>query len=165
MNKIMVVIAAAFLLVPATHSLNTTTITFGPYTQNVSNDSITIVWETSMATSINSVKYWNGEERYTVYDNSTSTHHEIRISPPFSTGYYSVSSDDVSSNEYEFELASHCYETGEFRCVMYGDSRGHWDNWKHAKEVANAINKEKPDIVIHGGDMVGDGADIGQWNA
>ncbi|MCD6573690.1 MAG: metallophosphoesterase, partial [Thermoplasmata archaeon] len=164
MKKIIIPLLAISFLIPPNHSLKNVNISIEPYTQNVSNDSITIVWETDVATSINYVEYWNDEQKYVAYDNTTSIHHEITISPSFSSGYYRVSSDGVKSKEYRFKLARYCYETGKFRCIIYGDSRGKWDNWKHAKEVASAINMEKPDIVIHCGDLVEDGRETEQWD-
>ena len=138
----------------------------GPYTQNVSNDSITIVWETSMPTSNNSVEY--GENKsygYIKYGLHSTNHHEITINPPFSSGHYRVISDGIKSNDFKFKLASYCHTTKKFKCVIFGDSRGTWDNWKHAKEVANAVNAEHPDIVIHGGDMVAYGESRQQWDS
>jgi len=139
-------------------------IVFGPYTQNVTNESITIVWETSASTTNNSVEYGKNESYGFAKYGDSGYHHEITISPPFTSGHYRVVSDGVTSRDFKFELASHCYEKGHFKAVIFGDSRGAWDNWAHAKEVANAVNAEHPDIVIHGGDMVGDGASPEQWN-
>lgn len=91
MKKIIIpLLAISFLILP-NHSLKNVNISIGPYTQNVSNDSITIVWETDVATSINYVEYWNDEQKYVAYDNTTSIHHEITISPSFSSatiGYH-----------------------------------------------------------------------------
>jgi len=139
-------------------------IVFGPYTQNVTNSSITIVWETDFIASNNSVEYGESESYDFVQYGGSGYHHEIVISPTFSKGHYRVNSDGVKSKDFEFELASSCYDKGYFKVVMFGDSRGTWDNWAHAKEVADAVNREKPDIVIHGGDMVGDGTSPDQWN-
>ncbi len=139
------------------------TIIVGPYTQNVSNESITILWETNVATLNNSVLYWNDSLEYIAYGEENTKHHEVRISPPFSHGYYKVISDGVESKAHEFKLASYCYSKKYFKCIIYGDSRGVWDNWKNATRVANAINREKPDIVIHGGDMVSNGRIEKQW--
>ncbi len=140
-------------------------IVVGPYTQNATYDSITVVWETSTQTDNNSVEYGeNSSYGYYICESSSSYHHEITISPPFTSGHYRVISDEEKSNDFEFELASNCLITKQFKCVIFGDSRGAWDNWMHAKEVANAVNAESPNFVIHGGDMVGDGTSQEQWN-
>ena len=57
MKKIIIPLLAISFLIPPNHSLKNVNISIGPYTQNVSNDSITIVWETDVATSINYVEY------------------------------------------------------------------------------------------------------------
>jgi len=138
----------------------------GPYTQNVTNNSITIVWESSIPTINNRVKYGeNTSYGYVEYGSSDTIHHEITISPPFTSGHYKVVSDGMESGDFEFRLASHCYNTQEFKCVIFGDSRGTWDNYVHATEVANAVNAESPNFAIHGGDMVDDGRVQIQWDS
>jgi hypothetical protein len=138
----------------------------GPYTQNVTNTSITILWETDIPTTNNSVEY--GETSgygYVEYGASDTDHHEITIHPAFTAGHYKVVSDSVESGDFEFKLASHCYSTQEFKCVVYGDSRGVWDNWSMATQVANAVNVENPDFVMHSGDMVYDGLNEWEWTS
>ena len=136
----------------------------GPYTQNVTDDSITIVWETSFSATNNSVEYGENESYGHIAYAGGGYHHEVTIHPPSSTGHYRVISDGEKSGDFEFELASNCLSTGHFKAVIFGDSRGTWDNWVHSKEVSDAVNAEHPDIVIHGGDMVADGASRGQWD-
>ena len=145
-------------------SFSSQEIVLGPYTQNVTDNSITVVWETSAATTNNSVEYWENESHLFVKYSPSGYHHEVVITPTFSRGYYRVASDGVKSRAFEFELASNCYNRGYFKTVIFGDSRGTWDNWVHAKEASDAVNREHPDIVIHGGDMVGNGSSIEQWN-
>jgi parallel beta-helix repeat protein len=136
-------------------------IDIGPYTQNVTNNSITIVWETNIPSMNNTVVY--GETSscgYTTYGITNSCHHEITIHPPFTVGWYKVVSDGIESGDFEFHLTDHCYTTKKFIGVFYGDSR---TNIPQATKVANAINVEHPDIVIHGGDMVANGNILQQW--
>ena len=141
-------------------------IVVGPYTQNVTNNSITILWETDIPTTNNSVEYGeNTSYGFIEYGPSGGRHHEITIYPPFTSGHYKVVSDGIESNDFEFKLASHCYITQGYKCVIFGDSRGVWDNWRHATEVANVVNAEHPDFVIHGGDMVRDGRVQTQWDS
>jgi len=136
------------------------TFTVGPYTQNVTNNSITILWETSTPTRYNIVEYGeNTSYGYRVVGEANTTHHEITIHPSFSSGHYKVISDSLESRDLRFKLAT----DSSFRYIIYGDSRGVWDNWLHAKKVAYAINLEHPDIVIHDGDMVRNGRDETQW--
>jgi parallel beta-helix repeat protein len=138
----------------------------GPYTQNVDDNNVTIVWETSIPTINNRVEYGeNSSYGYVEYGSSGRLHHEIMINPPFTSGHYKVISDGIESGDFEFKLASHCYDTQEFKCVIFGDSRGTWDNWENAAIVANAVNEESPDFVIHGGDMVTDGTKLSEWDS
>ena len=156
------IIGSLFCSYLVSESTPTTNIVFtvGPYTQNTTNNSITILWETSTPTRCNIVEYGeNTNYSYRVIGESNTKHHEITIYPSFSSGYYRVISDNLVSRNLRFKLAT----SNSFRCIIFGDSRGVWDNWLHAKRVADAINLEQPDIVIHGGDMVKNGWDNQQW--
>jgi len=137
----------------------------GPYTQNMTTNSITIVWRTNISTINNSVEYgMNNFNEYAEYGQSNCTHHEITIHPSFSSGYYKVISDDLISKEFKFNLADNCNNISDYKFVVIGDSRGTWDNWRNATEIAKAINSESPDFVIHCGDMVDEGRNQSQWD-
>jgi hypothetical protein len=141
-------------------------ITFGPYTQNLTDENITIVWETDTDTMNNYVEY--GQDKKYGYIKgglSNCNHHEIIIKPGFSNGHYRVVSDGIISDDFEFILGSYFYYNNSFKSAFIGDSRGMWDNWKQAKIVANAVNNESPLFVIHGGDMVDDGGILTQWSS
>jgi parallel beta-helix repeat protein len=138
----------------------------GPYTQNVTENSITILWETNIPSKNNYVLFGETTNyRQVKYGNSDCSHHEITIFPNFTYGYYKVVSDDVESIDLTFQLSSHCYITNKFKCAIIGDSRGLWDNWEHATLVAEAVNKDQPNIVVHTGDMVDDGRNIPEWDS
>jgi len=47
-----------------------------------------------------------------------------------------------------------------FRFVAYGDSRG---NDKVRKQVAKSIREEKPEFVVHSGDLVSSGTNLNEW--
>ena len=97
-------------------SSSTLNFTVGPYTQNVTNNSITILWETSTPTSYNIVEYGeNTGYTYSKRGNSNTYHHEVTIHPSFSTVYYKVISDSLESRDLEFKLAT---ETS-FRCIIW----------------------------------------------
>ena len=148
------------------YELFDTEIIFGPYTQNVTNTSITIVWETNIKTNNNRVEYGQTTTYgYIEYGKSDTYHHEITIHPTFSSGHYKVISDDIESDDFEFKIERYCQETGSFTCVLYGDSRGVWDNWTHATQVATAINQDHPDFAIHLGDMVNNGTINSEWTS
>jgi len=84
----------------------------GPYTQNIQEDNITIIWETYTYTSNNYVEY-GMDESYGFIEGGTSDckHHEITIYPDFNLGHYRVVSDDFISNDYKFILSSYFTET------------------------------------------------------
>ncbi|MGC9308672.1 MAG: metallophosphoesterase [Thermoplasmatota archaeon] len=137
-------------------------IVVGPYTQNVTSDAVTILWETSSPSDDNIVEYGNNDTYgFTQTVPSGGTHHEVTIHPEMATGRYRVISDDTASHAFSFSLAPDC--SSDFTAVIYGDSRGSWDNWEHAALVADAIDAVLPDMVIHGGDMVDDGRVKEQW--
>ena len=81
------------------HEINTEIVT-GPYTQNVSKNSITILWETNFRTTDNFIIYGNETEKYKKLGKNNCDHHELTIFPPFSSGYYRISSDDYKSKKY-----------------------------------------------------------------
>ncbi|HHH77800.1 MAG TPA: hypothetical protein ENL18_01120, partial [Thermoplasmatales archaeon] len=110
----------------------------GPYTQNVTENSITIVWETSIFTTNNSIEYGENESYGYIKYATGGSHHEVTVNPPFSSGHYRVVSDGTASRDLEFKLASSCRDRGHFKAAIFGDSRGVWDNWAHAREVADA---------------------------
>lgn len=141
-------------------------IIFGPYTQNLNVESVTIVWETDAPTLNNYVEYGqNSSYGFIEKGSSNCCHHEIVIKPDFDQGHYRVVSDNTISDDFEFKLSSYFSEVNSFKCVFIGDSRGSWDNWEHATMVADAVNNESPIFVIHGGDMVDDGRIIAQWDS
>jgi 3',5'-cyclic AMP phosphodiesterase CpdA len=47
--------------------------------------------------------------------------------------------------------------------VVYGDTRGVWDNWQQAEIVAKAIEEQQPYFVLHTGDLVKSGYNQSQW--
>jgi hypothetical protein len=139
---------------------------YGPYTQNIQEDSITVIWETDTSTSNNYVEYGIDDSYGFIEEGSSDCkHHEIIIKPDFSFGHYRVISDEIISNDFKFRLGSYFTENNSLECVFIGDSRGTWDNWAHAEMVADAVNNESPIFVIHGGDMVDNGKVIAQWDS
>lgn len=68
-------------------------------------------------------------------------------------------SDRVESNLHKFYFPS----PEEFKFIVYGDSRGTWDNWKNATLVAHAIEKEGIPFVFNTGDMVKNGERKEEW--
>jgi len=134
-------------------------VVIGPYTQNVTETSITIIWETDIPTDTNLVEYGKTDNYgYVKKGDSGVCHHEITISSDFSMGHYKVISDKKESKDYEFSLSSAALE--QFRFVVFGDSRS---NRARRQMVSHQVNAENPDFVIHSGDMVGNGNKWVEW--
>ncbi len=136
----------------------------GPYPQNPDLDSIFIIWETSVPTSVNIVVFGlTPDLDNVVYCNDTDYFHQIELDDLVASTkyYYKVISDGIESDVYSFYTLFG--EDESLRFIAYGDSRGVWDNWKNAKVVANAIEKEQPFFVLHTGDIVNDGTVSDQW--
>jgi hypothetical protein len=136
----------------------------GPYPQNPSNESIFIVWETSIASLNNSVHFGMTPVcDNIVYHNFSNDFHEIELNglSPSTKYYYKVRSENIESEIYLFYTTFE--EDESVRFISYGDTRGVWDNWINAGIVADAIEKEQPYFVIHSGDIVNDGRILGQW--
>jgi 3',5'-cyclic AMP phosphodiesterase CpdA len=148
-----------------------TQIIVGPFSQNQKKHSIIITWETDRFTSNNFVRWGETPE----CDNISYAFHPITINrnnikqarisglKPSSNYYYRVVSDGTESNLFTFSTRYNVEEKIYF-CV-YGDTRGTWDNWKNCSIVAKAIEKEKPQFVIHTGDIVNNGLNKGEWHS
>ena len=139
-------------------------IIIGPFPQNTSKDSTYIIWQTDIKTLNNSVYYGLYSNcNDAIHKNNLTEFHKIKLDDlnPSTKYYYKVKSDEVESD-------IHCFNTSfevnaSIKFIAYGDTRGVWDNWKNASIVAKAINEEKPNFVIHTGDIVKDGENISQW--
>lgn len=141
-------------------------ILIGPYLQHSDLDSMTISWKTAMPTTQNEVR-WGGSP---VLGNSSveksifpASFHSVKIKGLQANQmyFYSVVSDETESPLYSFWTAFEQTET--IRFVMYGDTRGGWDNWQHTLLVSQAIEKEKPAVVFNTGDLVDEGKNATDW--
>jgi len=139
-------------------------IIIGPYPQKIELNSSIIVWETSINTTSNSVRYGpNPNCELIVYNNYSSNFHTIELyGLNYSTKYYyKVTSEGMESKVYSFYTKFESYDPIKF--VAYGDSRGVWDNWVNASIVADGIEKAQPYFVLHTGDLVKNGNYFEQW--
>jgi hypothetical protein len=141
----------------------------GPYSQNPQKNSITILWQTDIITTINEV-HWGrtpecgniSKEMINVDLNLDNLHRVIINDLDPSTKYfYKVKSDDIESNIFTFHTSFE--KDDEITFIVYGDSRGVWDNWQNASIVAKEIENHNPNLVLHSGDLVKDGNYIDQW--
>jgi 3',5'-cyclic AMP phosphodiesterase CpdA len=75
--------------------------------------------------------------------------------------YYKVVSDEIESTTFTF--CTSFQKDDEIQFVVYGDSRGGWDDWLSTKIVAQAIEAVHPPFVINTGDLVDDGINPDDW--
>ncbi len=163
-------LAASLIIVlslPLYTTVNLEEIVAGPYVQNVGDNCATVMWKTGIKTERN-VVYWGTSYKLgnkTVV-NESEEWHEVRLDglKPLTKYFYKVESDGIESPIYSFTTFGNSEEGSEnFTFIVYGDSRGVWDNWGNTRIVAEAIEKEKPCFVINTGDMVKNGVKEEEW--
>lgn len=145
------------------------TIIKGPYLQQVTHDSIVIMWETD-DDSDSRVDYGSNDS-YGTYetDDTLVKIHEIELTTNLNPGtmyHYKVTSDGVSDTS-TFTTAPGAGQSFSF--VAYGDTRSDssYSDYPDAHAAHDAVvtaitTYSKPDIVIHTGDLVQDGS-YSQW--
>jgi hypothetical protein len=138
----------------------------GPYTQLSQFNSIIVSWTTVTPTRQNEV-HWGGNPalgNITVEKSIfPKTLHSVKIEG-LTAGlmyYYTVISDEIESPQYHFWTA--CDQNDTIRCVVYGDTRGGWDNWQATSLVSRAIERENPPLVLSTGDLVDNGKNPDDW--
>jgi len=160
MNRSRRALAIIALLLGAVAAQAAPTTRVGPYLQNVTQTSITVMWETSepadsrvdygptaaygrQATSAQAVKI-----------------HEVAITglQPETRYHYRVSSGGASSEDATFDTAIRA-ET-PFRFAVWGDSQANPDVFG---SIAAAMAKAEPRLAVCVGDSVSDGDDYAQW--
>lgn len=148
----------------------------GPYLQNVTQDSITIRWETDIdspsqiayGSSVSYGTYVSGRT-FTIEAPTTGLtlptpdgfQHEVVISGlASSTEYhYQVTSVALLSEDSTFTTAA--TPSDPFRFVIYGDNRTNHDDHR---TVVEAIIPAKPDFLVNTGDLVNMGIILEDWN-
>ena len=139
-------------------------IVIGPYPQNTDYNSTYIIWQTSDETDNNIVFYGlTLEMNNSFFDYNYTDFHKIKINDLQSSSkyYYKIQSNTYESEIYSFFTSNEENISGRF--IVYGDTRGVWDNWINASIVADAISVENPQFALHTGDFVKDGRKIDQW--
>ena len=132
-----------------------------PYLQNVTPNSITVVWQTS-ASEIGSVHFTPmGGSEQVVSDAQATTDHYVTLSnlSPSTRYRYFVSSAS-SGNSTAAELHTAPAGNEPFTFLVYGDNRT--DDAAHAQVVAR-MQMESPDFIIQTGDMTPDGTVESNW--
>jgi hypothetical protein len=138
----------------------------GPYTQRSQKNSIIVCWETNIQTTRDEVQWGltidlgniTVEKNLFAHTLHTVTLGGLTASTQY---YYKVISDDAESATYTFFTSFQ--KDDDMRFVVYGDSRGGWDNWASTKIVAQAIETVHPPFVINTGDLVDNGRNADDW--
>lgn len=127
----------------------------GPYLQQVTSDSIVVMWETDVAAG--SRVDFGGTF---VEDATPATIHEMQLTGLVADTVYSytVTSGTTTSPMSIFSTAPDALRS--FRFVAYGDTRTQYT--EHAA-VVQAIINSAPEFVIHVGDLVTDGRTYDLW--
>jgi predicted phosphodiesterase len=138
----------------------------GPYLQNVTQGSFTVMWESSGEPSSSKVRFRRQGDLIwkEIVDSGTTNIHEIEINglSPDTMYEYQISQGDIQNwipgNPAPFSTSP--YENGEYRIAFYGDSRTYPEN--HSAVVQSIINN-KADLVLHAGDLVDEGRNYEVW--
>ena len=138
----------------------------GPYLQNVTQESITVMWESSGDPSSSKVRIRRFGDLVwkEIADLEKTNIHEIEINglSPDTIYEYQISQGDIQNwipgNPASFTTSP--YENGEYRIAFYGDSRTYPKN--HSAVVQSIINN-KADLVLHAGDLVDAGRNYAHW--
>jgi phosphodiesterase/alkaline phosphatase D-like protein len=140
------------LLMLASLALGNEIITLGPYIQNVTPESIVILWQTETPVASHIAFRASDQDEQYLNDPKPVTHHEATLVDlePDTVYTYGVISD---ANEVVFEST---FRTApdtprSFRFVVYGDSR---TNPEAHRTVVKAIINSHPELVLHTGDLV-----------
>lgn len=140
---------------------------YNSYLQNVTQESITIMWETPTRYSWSKLRYrlvgditWIEKSIF-----EKTKFHEISILGliPDTTYEYQVSMDGTSqwSPSWPAVFTTAPDASQSFRAVVYGDSR---TRIEQHREVIKSITKNEPDILLHTGDFVEYGMNYENWD-
>ncbi|MBZ0271289.1 metallophosphoesterase family protein [bacterium] len=170
-----ITMALTAALVLACAGIASAAITKGPYLQNVTQDAITIAFETDTpglgAVDFGATGDYGMEESADPVDSidfveGTRYVYKIRLFglSRAHTYHYRIRHGADTSDDFAFVTAPHHLDS--FNLVFFGDSRGgSIDSPNPAHEaVIDAIDATNPGIVFNTGDMVAHGADKADWD-
>lgn len=125
----------------------------GPYVVNVSPTSATVMWLFQSSELKVGTAPGTGTETEPALRSDKVTYSGLEAGKTYYRDVPGVDGEKVS-----FKTAP--AGPAAFRFVVYGDTRSRHDMHRR---VVDAILKAGPDFVIHTGDLVADGSDLGQW--
>jgi acid phosphatase type 7 len=132
----------------------------GPYLQNVSATSVTVMWESSPPRAgVVELLDANGGEPARVLESPVSEIHEVVIDQldPGSRYRYRV---EVGEDSVTGEFATAPPAGAPFSFVVFGDTRS---NHADHQRVVERIRGEVPDFLLGTGDMVNEGGSESDW--
>ncbi len=139
-------------------------ITRGPYLQNVTSTSISIIWETGQTTD-SVVNYGLTAGYGSVISNTTPTTRHVIILDglnTYTTYHYLVgSSTDNLSTDGTLKTAASANQAS-FSFAVYGDCRS---RIAEHQSVIDSIVTVSPDFYLNTGDLVEDGSNSSQWDS
>ncbi|MDP6038186.1 MAG: metallophosphoesterase family protein, partial [Candidatus Latescibacteria bacterium] len=154
-------VAILFALIQPACAADPPDLYIAPYLQNVTPQSITVMWETSDPV-IGKVEYGqNGGFNQSSTESAPAKIHEVHLTglEPGTTYNYRASYGKTKLSPAKFTTAPPP-GTKNWRMVVYGDNRSNPDT--HTKNVEQ-IMKLNPGIVLNSGDLVASGSVYEQW--
>ena len=165
MRRVRVLLVAGLLLTGSARAGEKLEFVVGPYLQNVSQNGITVMWETNH--EANSTVEFGLSARFgqRAEDASLTRIHEVHLSglKPETVYFYRVVSRDkegsvVASDTLSFQTAVR--KETPFAFAVVGDSRTVPERWG---KIADLVWAERPNFVLHVGDVVTNGNVKEQW--
>ena len=136
-----------------------------PYMQNITRDSLTIMWESHPPTNSWLRYRQHGSDVWTeIHQSGAIQIHQIQIDgfEPGSDYEYQISLD--GSGEWRpvkpATFSTPALDNSTYRVVVYGDTR---TEYEQHQIVADAILASYPDIIFHVGDLVESGKNYEDW--
>jgi len=135
----------------------------GPYLQNVTENSITVCWESDVPTD-GTVEYWvEGTQNSSIVNVGSDERHEVRLDDLQPATGYHYRVRIPAEGEGSFFTAGFKTAPSEdvpFTFAVYGDSR---DSGPEHQALAEAMRAVNPALVIHTGDLVHWGDNESSW--
>jgi len=133
----------------------------GPYLQNVTQNSITVMWET-LVPATSELHYGRNFLNRVVRDDTPKTIHELTITglEPETEYMYAAVSGSLAAPTSKFRTAIN--RDTPFKFAVWGDNRT--DPVSH-ESVVDAMIKCEPDIAVNVGDVVSAGNVYEQWSS
>lgn len=133
----------------------------GPYIQNLTSVSVTIIWET-LNDSEGTVEYWEKPENgaFSTAFSSRNKFHQVNISglKPATAYKYRITIDGEKTGGV-FRTAPATFEP--FTFIAYGDSRSGHDVHK---KLIGLMEQYNPALILNSGDLISDGREQTDWD-